>query len=349
MSWAAGALWHRGARRGFTKWLEPDLYDERKRTLDSLLRQAATSLRHRKPSVPSTLTQSGGVRPSRSSGACVRRYACLRVGAAVVVGTPGQHMRRINDGCAKCSPLAVGSRRGRSMRTWIACHQAAERQHELMSWAAGALWHRGARRGFTKWLEPDLYDARKQTRNTILRQAAVSLRQRNLHRCINSWETWWRKRVALQRAVVRVIENWRGLRHRRGWNSWRYNAAKHKRLRGMWAACRWYREARAMRTWIAYGNASQWWREALIWAIGAMRHRRCRTAFTAWSGPYKYDDRERYLRSLVRRSAFALRQRDTFRAASKWSFWYRSLQETKLQRKAVKKQKEHETEVIVEL
>ena len=101
-----------------------------------------------------------------------------------------------------------------------------------------------------------------------------------------------------------------------------------------------------MRTWIAYGNASQWWREALIWAIGAMRHRRCRTAFTAWSGPYKYDDRERYLSSLVRRSAFALRQRDTFRAASKWSFWYRSLQETKLQRKAVKKQKEHETEVI---
>ena len=62
-------------------------------------------------SVPSTLTQSGGVRPSRSSGAC--ETLRMLAGRSCRRGwNSWQHMRRINDGCAKCSPLAVGSRRG---------------------------------------------------------------------------------------------------------------------------------------------------------------------------------------------------------------------------------------------
>ena len=153
---------------------------------------------------------------------------------AVVVGAPG-HMRRINDSCAKCS-LAVGSRRG--ARADVDRLPSGGRRRRLMSWAAGALWHRvhvvaspnGSNLTCTMSESARLIPCSgKQLHHCVI---ANSVCRQHLRRVV-AWTIEIKRRM---RETLRMLA---GRSCRRGWNSWAAHASHQRRLRQMLAAGRW--------------------------------------------------------------------------------------------------------------
>lgn len=214
-----------------------------------------------------------------------------------------------------------------SMRRRQACafhelRRAAE--HGIMVCRAAAILHRiQMRRAVALWVAPPPLELGLHVRS-LMHHAAMSTRRAGVRRALNSWMSWARARSSACQRIENTLRELRGQGIRHGWYSWVEHLQQRSHLRHLVALICRQKEACSWRTWLELCQMRKEKCRVLRWVAGSLASLRTRMAFNAWAVP-AVDELKLYLRSVLHRTATAMRHRKVLAALNTWMAQTRAL------------------------
>ena len=176
------------------------------------------------------------------------------------------------------------------MNSWLVFTHSRTSALRSLTWVVGAITNRRLRFAFSSWSAPATDDVAIYLRSVLYR-AGMAMRHRSVYTCVSTWTSYAQNRKEGRRRILYVKG---ALKNRSG--------------------------RTAMNTWKAWRSSRAEGRRRLVWVAGAIRNRRARIAFSTWAEPVD-DEAANYMRSLLHRSAMALRHRSVYMCLNTWMTW----------------------------
>lgn len=211
--------------------------------------------------------------------------------------------------------LACVRQQRRGVRAWLEGLEA-----ERVAWqTANALRHASVRRAFNSWCGRGVEVERDLAMYAFRYRHAAAIRHYGVHRAWSSWTAFWRSHAHATTRLVNALGDWMGKGMRRGWFTWYVIHRRRQAFIRCAANLLRHQLARGYRKWSSVSSAAGHALASLRWGLSCVCQLRARRALSTWIDAIECQEATMAIRSLVYRTAQAMRMQNVSLAFRTWA------------------------------